>query len=134
MPMERVNQQKVVNNTNYKDEFPKKETSLEKKAYHSDNLKTGGPMIGLTTYSSNYFAKQSPTVPFVIVSADSGACRQRNLLGWVSVLRNHQLSERLQGSSSPTSKGCQSRKGPEKQLTEIYREDELSKRLPNPKT
>lgn len=64
MPTERLSQQKVVSNTNYKEEFPKKVSSNDPKSVHADNLKTGGPMSGLTTYHENFFAKKSPTIPF----------------------------------------------------------------------
>jgi hypothetical protein len=67
MPLERVNQHKVVGSTNYREEFPKKSASTDQKVRHSDNLKVGGaPISKLTTYSQNFFAKASPTVPFVL--------------------------------------------------------------------
>lgn len=65
MPVENIRPPTVVGATMYQHEFPKKAGQPEDKSTTIDNLKTGGPLFGITTYRENFFPKTSPTVSFV---------------------------------------------------------------------
>jgi len=61
LPTEVKNDQVVVGISNYRDEFGKKHTELEHPKKFKDNLHTGGPMAGTTTYKQNFIPKSSPS-------------------------------------------------------------------------
>ncbi len=65
IPVKHLNPGKVVSDSVYQHEYPKKTTEIESKFVVTDNLKTGGPLIGLTTYQENFLPKISPTMSFV---------------------------------------------------------------------
>jgi len=50
IPIEHLHTAKVVSGSVYRHEYPKKVTEIDGKFSVSDNLKTGGPLIALTTY------------------------------------------------------------------------------------
>ena len=66
MPIETISKAKVVDFSNYMDEFPRKDVTPDPKATLQDNLQVGGPLLGLTTYAQNFMAKQAKTIPFVL--------------------------------------------------------------------